>query len=303
MLPIALLAALAAPAPAAEAEAFIRRGIDLRRKGEDGAALEEFRRAYELAPTPRAAAQMGLAAQAVERWLDAEAHLAEALRARSDPWIRRNRAVLEDSLRAVRGRIGRLVVGGSPAGADVFVNGENVGRLPLAEPARVLPGPVQVELRSPGYVSAATTVTVAAGQQAYAEIRLERERPAPEVPLPASPPPPQVVILEKPAAPPPPSLAPSPGLRAARWVALGLTGVALAVGAAGVVTHEQKIADFNGRCGLDEQGQPMNTKAGITPQGCGTLLDRADTGRKVAVAGFVGAGLLAVTSAVLFIAF
>src|SRR5687767_13732162 len=104
----AIVAALLLPAAAAHAqgpEALIKRGVELRRQGEDQAALREFQRAHALAPTPRAAAQIGLAEQALERWTDAEAHLNEALRARNDPWIRKNRAVLEESLRTVRGRI------------------------------------------------------------------------------------------------------------------------------------------------------------------------------------------------------
>src|SRR6266705_1743487 len=84
-----LLAVLIVPAPARadDADALIKQGVELRRAGNDQQALERFRRAYDLAPTPRALAQMGLAEQALARWVDGEAHLAKALIAPQDAWI------------------------------------------------------------------------------------------------------------------------------------------------------------------------------------------------------------------------
>jgi hypothetical protein len=70
------LAALAATicrslAMADEAEDLVRKGVDLRREGRDQNALETFRKANQLASTPRTVAQMGLAEQALGRWTDA----------------------------------------------------------------------------------------------------------------------------------------------------------------------------------------------------------------------------------------
>src|SRR4051812_16131890 len=69
------------------AEAAIRRGVDLRRQGQDDQALQEFKKAYELSPSPRAIAQIGLAEQALGRWVDAETHLEAALGSKTDAWI------------------------------------------------------------------------------------------------------------------------------------------------------------------------------------------------------------------------
>src|SRR5262245_713516 len=71
-------------------DALIRRGLELRRRGDDAAALPHFERAYWLAQSPRSAAQLGFAEQALGRWSDAEVHVAEALRAGDDPWVRKN---------------------------------------------------------------------------------------------------------------------------------------------------------------------------------------------------------------------
>src|SRR5438045_3141318 len=88
----------AAAETAHDAEAAIRRGVELRKKGDDEGALREFKRAYEIAPKPRAAAQMGMAEQSLGRWPDAESHLAEAVSSKGDPWVEKNRSVLEQSL-------------------------------------------------------------------------------------------------------------------------------------------------------------------------------------------------------------
>jgi hypothetical protein len=104
-------------APLAEVEDLIRRGTELRRKGEDATALPLYQRAYELAGgTPRTVAQLGLVETALDYRLEAEAHLTEALSARNEIWINRNRAVLEQTLHGVKAGIGEVLVTGSPTG-------------------------------------------------------------------------------------------------------------------------------------------------------------------------------------------
>ncbi len=85
------------------AELLIRQGVELRKKGKNAAAVERFQQAYDLAHTARAAAQLGLCEQALERWVDADAHLAEAL-ASSDPWIERQRTILGPVLKPEKGK-------------------------------------------------------------------------------------------------------------------------------------------------------------------------------------------------------
>lgn len=319
----------------ADNEEIIRGGVELRRRGDDEGALREFRRAYERSPTARAAAQMGLAEQNLRRWVDAEGHLAEALAAREDPWIRQNRKVLEAQLRLVSSKIGRVEITGEPAGAEVVVNTRIIGRLPLPAATRVEPGSVRVELRSPGYTSAAMTVKVNAGQTATVDIKLDRERTPPGAtsavtpPVPAESPPAPAASPSAPSplttpaveAPPVAMLGPSPGaptgnatdaaasrpnpgVTAARWVTLGATGLFLASGIAGLVTHEGRISKFNAGCELNPAtGQPQRTGGLTTDQECRDFLSDANTGKTVAIVGFAGAGLLAVTSALLFFAF
>jgi hypothetical protein len=157
----------------AEVEDLIRRGTELRRKGEDATALPLYQKAYELAGgTPRTAAQLGLVETALDYRLEAEAHLTEALSAKNEVWINRNRAVLEQTLRGVKAGIGEVTVTGSPAGAEVIVAGRSQGRLPLATPVRVVAAKAKVELRAEGYAPASVTVMVQGQSQEHVMLNL-----------------------------------------------------------------------------------------------------------------------------------
>jgi hypothetical protein len=165
---------LALAAPTAEAEDLIRRGGELRKKGEDAKALPLYQRAHELAGTPRTAAQLGLVEVQLGYRLEAEGHLAEALAASGDNWIEKYRTVLDEQLRNVRAGIGDVVVVGSPAGAEVSVNGKLRGQLPLAAPIRLVAGPALVEMTAEGYTPASATVNVRGQSQERVMLNLAR---------------------------------------------------------------------------------------------------------------------------------
>ena len=166
--------AAAAQTSTAEVERLIKRGGDLRRQGKDQEALPLFEKAYETAHTPRTAAQLGLCEIQLGYWLAADEHLSEALAGRSDAWMDKHRSVLQEWLRRAQEQIGEVVVTGTPASADVSINGRSVpGRLPLA-PTRVVAGQVKVELRAPGYIDKSTTVNVPAKSQVRVALDLER---------------------------------------------------------------------------------------------------------------------------------
>jgi hypothetical protein len=150
----------------------VRQGVEARRRQDDAGALELFAKAYKLHASPRSAAQMGLAEIALGSWLEAETHLEEALAAGSDPWIRKNHKVLDESLARVLREVGRLDVLGGPAGAEIVIGGEVKGSLPLSTPIHVRTGEVRFELRAPGFQADVRTVHVIAGQLARETIRL-----------------------------------------------------------------------------------------------------------------------------------
>ncbi len=165
-----------------------RQGFEARKRSDDAAALDFFRRAYQLHRSPRAAAQMGLAEVALGRWEDADIHLGEALGAPADPWIQKNDKVLMDTLERVRKQFGSLQVLGGPAGAEVVVEGRVVGLLPMKKAVRVRNGECRLEIRAPGYASANRTVTITASNPTRETVELS---------------PPQVVTTAHTMAPPP----------------------------------------------------------------------------------------------------
>lgn len=174
---VAAVSALgAAPASAQSAEALIDEGIQLREQGRDGDALERFQRAFRESGTARALAQVALAEQALGRWVDANAHLTEAL-AMGGVWIETHRPTLENALATIRSRLGRLeLVDGTP-GARVRVNGEDAGTLPLEEVLYVPSGTVVIEVSAPGHVPLTRTVHIEPGVLARESVRQVAREP------------------------------------------------------------------------------------------------------------------------------
>jgi hypothetical protein len=145
---------------AEDAEQLIREGIRLRREQKDFEALPLFQRAVEVAPTPRAFAQLGLVEYALKRWSDSEEHLDRALAVRGDPWIEKNREILDQSVTVVRAHVADVRVRGRPAGARVFLNGRLIGTLPLTRAIRVSEGLAEVEVAADGYLTERRTLSL-----------------------------------------------------------------------------------------------------------------------------------------------
>jgi hypothetical protein len=170
--------ARAAQPTTAEVERLIKRGNELRSSGKDQQALPLYQKAYEVAPTPRTAAQLGLCEMALSYWLAADGHLSEALVGRGD-WIDKNRGTIESALSQVRKQIGEVIINGSPAGAVISIAGRQVGTLPMA-PLRVAAGQLKIEASAPGYKDRAETVVVVGDSQERVTFNLMREGSAVE---------------------------------------------------------------------------------------------------------------------------
>jgi hypothetical protein len=216
-------------------EVLVRRGLELRRDGNDMEALTLFQRAYRTHPTARTRAQIALAEQSLAEWSAAEADLENALRS-DDAWIARNREPLEEALKFVATHLGWLTVSSNVPSARIVLDGAVVGMVPLAKPARVSAGSVRVRVEADGYVPKESTVRVAPNVFATEYLVLSPV-PSPE-PAPAA--------RARTVSAPPVSLAAPPRSRGFPWAALGAATVGLAgvgVGAAfGVDVLIQKAA-------------------------------------------------------------
>lgn len=272
---------------------------------------------YDRFRSPRSAAQLGLAEQAVGRWEDAEVHVSEALRSPSDSWVAKHRAPLDQALAAIRAHIARIEISGDPPGAEVRVNGRAIGRLPLARAVVVPIGQVDIECRAAGHKVAVRTLTLGAAEYQRVFVRLDkdsgeglRREPAPKpagagLAASASD---QEPPTDKDAAADGPAAAGSAAAdttrvngsstRAAlKWTTLGLAVAGLGTGIAGTVVREQKVNEFrstnNGTC-RDDGGRAVDL-SGTPVATCQGPLDAQKTATIFQIAGFAAAGAFAAT--------
>ena len=166
------------------ADALIEQGLGLRRDGKPEQALEMFRKAHALAPSPRTFGQMGLVETSLKRWVDGENHLSVSLANPDDRWVAKNRAFLDEALGLCRKHLGDLIVSG-PAGAEVFVGGQSVGTLPAVPALRLAEGTVTVSASSIGSKPFEQTVTIRPGARSSLKIALEPIVAAPVAVTPA----------------------------------------------------------------------------------------------------------------------
>jgi len=303
-----------------EEEELIRSGVDLRRHGEDARALELFQRAYSVRRSPRAVAQMGLAEQALGRWVAAFGHLREGLAAKDDPWIARNRSTLNDAAARVAEHVGWLeIVGGSP-GAEVRLDGIGRGRLPLDHSLMVTTGSVAIEIAVPGRLPVQRTTVVRAGETT----RESFEAPAGELPrftaqpvaprdVPLSAPPNDARVADRPTSDlgdrealpvvsARPAKEPDPvvddGVTSPRVPWMVTTGVlAVASLTFGIVEHRSwysKIDAFDNMFGCDPKASDRGGRA------CAALYDDGNRAKVLTFIGYGGAFAFASTAAALW---
>jgi hypothetical protein len=163
-----------------QVDAIIKKAVELRRQGKDREALSELQRAATIANPPKLSAQTGLAEQALGLWIAADKHLREALDQSGDAWIKKNRHTLEESLTAVGGHLGSLDVWGDPQGAEVLVDGERAGYLPLESPIKVPAETIDLVVRAGGFVSSSRKLEISPGASVREHVVL---RPVPVTPV------------------------------------------------------------------------------------------------------------------------
>jgi hypothetical protein len=260
--------AYAQPTGADNAEAHVRRGLELRRSGDDAAALAEFESAQALAPTPRVRAQIGLALQALGRWREAEEVELEVLSEHPDPWVRDHADLLRESLATAQHHLAWVSVDCNVAAAELRVNGAAPLRLPLTTPVRVVAGAVVLQVRADGYESVLRKIDVSEGARTRESVVLIASPPALPIGTPTT------------------VLAPGPetAKRTAAWVTLATGSVLLAGGIAASVVSVVYSGMYNddSRCFVS----PLTRD-----QRCGTERGIAQTTRVTAIVTLAGGGL------------
>lgn len=283
----------------------MQQGVAQRRAGQDQVALETFRRAFEIAPSPRIQAQIALAEQALGQWVEADRDLRAALSSREDSWIQRNASALEAALNAIAGRIATIEVSCSTPGARLFANGREIGAFPLAQPLRVEAGTVGIEVRREGYRTARRAIDVEGGRS-YRESFTLVEIPV-EEPDPVDPNGRNRNRRVGPGGPVGPVAPPDPPAPASSWALLGAGAGLVVVGAIGHGYWQNRVALYNSNVilradGGYEEGCFLSTAAyPRRSDRCGAVLSESWAGFGLAISGYVlGAAGIATGLAIRF---
>ena len=306
-------AASSLPARAAtdaeRAEALIREGVQLRAHDAAARALPLFVQAYQLSRTPRTAAQLGLCELELGYFVAAERYLSEALAAPDHPWVAKNKGTLKKPLETARANIGELSLIVAPASAEVSLNHKPLDRTALAAPIRLNKGPVDLEVRAPGYQPALDTITIVGGKR--------EERTFSLVPEPAhgnstitvatapadgaQPAPGSGDAIAIGAAASPPSTEATTNKRRAAWITGGAAAAALVFGTIEAFSAASKRDAFNDHTGMVGGVVVHDCGTASVSPACKPLKDSYDRALTLTVVGFVAAGAAAAASSVLFV--
>jgi tetratricopeptide (TPR) repeat protein len=204
----------------------IAQGLKAMLRGDYQAALDAFQRAHQARPATRSHAEIGLAEQALHRWVEAEADLTGALAEPEDAWLESHRALLEKALADVRSHLGMLTVESGPRGAEVKIDGERRGTLPLPRPLCLLPGTARVEITAPGRRPWRAEATIQLGETTRLAPIYEPLDPPPVPVMPAA------TTVARPHNAEEPRLAAEPkALKIIGWLALAAGSAAAGSGA------------------------------------------------------------------------
>ncbi|MDC0680427.1 PEGA domain-containing protein [Sorangium atrum] len=172
------LGALAQPAgnKTEEADARFRRGVELYNEVDYGAALTEFRRAYELAPAYQVLYNIAGTCYQLKDYACAlrafEKYLADG--GQQIPGGRR--AEVERDLAVLRGRVATVEISTSAPGVEISVDGVPAGETPLSEPLLMSAGRRRIVAEAPGRPALLRVVDVAGGDHVQLKIELPEAR-------------------------------------------------------------------------------------------------------------------------------
>jgi hypothetical protein len=212
-------------------------------EGDFAGALGRFRKAAELSSDPRLLWDMA----ACEQKLGHIAKMATLI----DKYLGTGGALLTEADRrlatrlesSVRGRMCAVMITTTPAGVDVLVDDEPVGKTPLEQPLWVEAGTHRVAFKKAGFKDALATEEVTGGGGSSWTMTLEHEAPPPTPIAPAPPPKRVVPALEHPGA---------DAKRSPSHVAplLLIVAGALQIGGGGVLVGlaENKFGQLRGSC-------------------------------------------------------
>jgi hypothetical protein len=201
---------------------------------------------------------------------------------------------LRKALEELKQRVGSVQVIVNRPGADVLVDGENVGTSPLSGELYLDVGPHQLEARLPGGVPVSARVDALAGEEYRVELNVPPS--AGEAAIAASPTSPSSAIDSAPQ-PAEPKRNYTPAI-----VAASVGGVALIGGVVSLIVSENQRADardaLSDLSGLNPCGQGVDAERADR---CDEIADQADGAETFRALGFVGLGTAIAAGAVTYV--
>jgi tetratricopeptide (TPR) repeat protein len=171
-----VLAAPDAPAhdPASVDEARLRfqKGVQLFKEWSFEAALAEFRKAYQLAPSYRVLYNIAQVHYELHNYVDALKAFRQYLTEGGNDVSVDRRTQVEAEIRKLEGRVGYLEVVANVDSGQVAIDDVPVGLLPMKLPILVNPGVRRVSVMKPGFGTTARNVTIAGGDHAQVQLEL-----------------------------------------------------------------------------------------------------------------------------------
>jgi hypothetical protein len=224
---VAPLAAHAQPAPSTpvtraakqEAATRFRKGLDLYNDGDFQAALIEFRRAYELAPSYQVLYNIGQVYFQLQDYAGALSSLERYLAEGGAGVPPSRRADVEKDIAKLRARVAHIEVTTNVPDVEITLDDVSIGKTPFPKPILVSAGRHKLTAAKPGYKEANRVIELASGDSPKLAFDLAD--------LSAAPPPAPEPAHEA----PPPARAPEPASASSHvWIGWAVTG-GLAVGA------------------------------------------------------------------------
>jgi hypothetical protein len=292
----------------ARAQALLKEGSQYYQQGAFTAALQKFEQAYAVFPSPKLLFNIGKTDRELGRPVDAidafEKFLAQATDATPE-----QQAEARGLVEELSGKIGKLLIDCTLAGAEISVDGKFLGRAPLPDLVRVMPGNHQVTAVHPSAMPDVKNVTVAAGtvetvvMRPQATVGAAPPLPPPAAPMPSAAPVPLPLAAPEPL--PAPSLdvqqpAASVAEREEGWL-LGRKWTWVAAGSTVVFATGAIIAGTMMQAKFDELRSSCGKGAGVNWTGCSKSDYDSLDARKNAANVFWGlTAAAAVTTGVLF---
>jgi tetratricopeptide (TPR) repeat protein len=155
-----------------EARQRFQKGVQLFKEWSFEAALAEFRKAYQLAPSYRVLYNIAQVHYELHNYVDALKAFRQYLNEGAGEVPADRRSQVEAEIRKLEGRVGYLEVLANVDSGQIAIDDVPVGVLPMKTPILVNPGVRRVSVTKPGFGTTARNVTIAGGDHAQVHLEL-----------------------------------------------------------------------------------------------------------------------------------